>query len=87
VAIDMNKKPKSVQVGQSGITVSPKLYVVCGVSGAIQHTVGMRGSKMIVAVNSDPNALIFGFSQYGVVGDLFQVIPALTAEIRKRKGK
>jgi electron transfer flavoprotein alpha subunit len=87
VAIDMNKKPKSVQVGQSGITVSPKLYVVCGVSGAIQHTVGMRGSKMIVAVNNDPNALIFEFSQYGIVGDLFQVIPALTAEIRKRKGK
>jgi len=87
VAIDMNKKPKSVQVGQSGITVSPKLYVVCGVSGAIQHTVGMRGSKLVVAVNSDPNATIFEFSQYGVVGDLFQVIPALTAEIRKRKGK
>jgi electron transfer flavoprotein alpha subunit len=87
VAIDMNKKPKSVQVGQSGITVSPKLYVVCGVSGAIQHTVGMRGSKMIVAVNNDPNALIFEFSQYGIVGDLFQVIPALTAEIRRRKGK
>ena len=53
----------------------------------IQHTVGMRGSKLIIAVNTDPNATIFEFSQYGVVGDLFQVIPALTAEIRKRKGK
>jgi len=87
VAIDMNRKPKSVQVGQSGITVSPKLYVVCGVSGAIQHTVGMRGSKLVVAVNTDPGATIFEFSQYGIVGDLFQVIPALTAEIRKRKGR
>ena len=87
VAIDLGKKPKSVQVGQSGITVSPKLYIVTGVSGAIQHTVGMRSSKLIIAVNSDPNATIFEFSQYGVVGDLFQIIPALTAEIRRRKGK
>ncbi|MGQ9582766.1 MAG: FAD-binding protein [Thermoplasmatota archaeon] len=85
VAIDLGKKPKSVQVGQSGITVSPKLYIVCGVSGAIQHTVGMRGSKLIVAVNTDPAAPIFEFSQYGIVGDLFQVVPALVEEIRRRR--
>lgn len=85
VAIELRKKPKSVQVGQSGITVSPKLYVVCGVSGAIQHTVGMRGSKLVVAINTDPNAPIFEFAQYGAVGDLFQIVPKLTAEIKRRK--
>ncbi|MEM2869995.1 MAG: FAD-binding protein [Thermoplasmata archaeon] len=85
VAIDLGKKPKSVQVGQSGITVSPKLYIACGVSGAIQHTVGMRGSKLVIAVNTDPGAPIFEFAQYGVVGDLFQIVPALTEEIRRRK--
>jgi electron transfer flavoprotein alpha subunit/NAD-dependent dihydropyrimidine dehydrogenase PreA subunit len=87
VAIDLGKKPKSVQVGQSGITISPKLYIVCGVSGAIQHTVGMSSSKFTIAINSDPNATIFAYSQVGVVGDMFQIVPKLVDEIKKRKGK
>lgn len=85
MAIELGKKPKAVQVGQSGITVSPKLYIVCGISGAIQHTVGMRGSKLVAAINTDPSATIFEFAQYGVVGDLFQIVPKLTEEIKRRK--
>jgi electron transfer flavoprotein alpha subunit len=87
VAIELGKKPKFVQVGQSGITVSPKLYIVCGISGAIQHTVGMRGSKLVIAINTDPGATVFDFAQYGVLGDLFQIVPKLTEEIKKRKAE
>lgn len=85
-AVDAGWIKHEHQVGQTGYTVRPKLYFAFGISGAVQHTVGMQNSDLIIAVNRDPDAPIFKFAHYGIVGDLFQIIPAIIAEVRKKKG-
>lgn len=86
VAVDKGWISHAHLIGQSGITVTPDLYINCGISGSVQHIVGMRDAKCVISINKDPKALIFNVSDYGIVGDLHKILPALIAEIRRHRG-
>ncbi|KKL68838.1 hypothetical protein LCGC14_2120990, partial [marine sediment metagenome] len=85
ITVELDWLDADRQVGQTGKTVSPKLYIACGISGAIQHVVGMQNAEIIVAINKDPNASIFNIAHYGIIGDLHEVIPVLIEELNKIK--
>ena len=86
-AVEARLAPRRAQVGQTGTSVHPRLYVACGISGALQHVVGMRGARTVVAVNRDPDALIFRVAHYGIVGDVHDVLPRLTEAVRRARAK